>query len=97
MALTSSAKLAKALGMSEDDVKVIVVKMPSTKIGLIRGANGSFLCEENKFMGELEALSAHKQAVHGRKVRAGRKAAATRSKKKTASAAGKEAAATKAG
>lgn len=86
MALTSSAKLANALGMSEEDVKVMAGKMPSTKIGLIRGANGSFLCEEAKFMAELESLSAHKQQVHGRKVRAGRKAAATRSKKKATTA-----------
>jgi hypothetical protein len=86
MALTSSAKLAGALGMSEADVQAIVTKMPSTKIGLIKGVNGSFICEETMFMGELEALSAHKQAVHGRKVRAGRKAAITRNKKKASAA-----------
>ena len=86
MALISSAKIADALSMSEADIKSFAEKMPSTKIGLVKGANGSFVCDESKFMAELEGISAHKQSVHGKKVRAGRKAAATRNKKKASAA-----------
>ena len=84
--LISSAKLAEALSTSETDIKSYAAKMPSTKIGLIKGANGSFICNQTKFMDELKSISAHKEAVHGKKVRAGRKAARTRNKKKVAAA-----------
>lgn len=84
--LISSAKLAEALSTSEADIKSYAAKMPSTKIGLIKGVNGSFICNQSKFMDELESISAHKEAVHGKKVRAGKKAARTRNKKKVAAA-----------
>ena len=82
MDIISSKKLADKIGVSEEDIQAYAKKMSSTKIGLVPGKNGTFICNEAKYMDQLESLSARKEAIHMNKVRAGKRAARTRAENK---------------
>lgn len=94
MAVISSKLLAEKMGVDEPHVQHLVKKMSITKIGLIRGPKlpkvgekkalpGPFTCDEDAFQEELESITAARISItHEKKVSAGKKAGATRAKKK---------------
>lgn len=92
MAVISSKLLAEKMGLDEPHLQHLAKKMSITKIGLLWGPRqskdednpGPFTCDEDAFRDELQSLTANRiKITHSKKVTAGKKAGATRAKKKS--------------
>ena len=81
MATISANKLAKELDLPIEDVNALIKKLPATITGR-RKVGDSYIVDKKAFENAFDGLTASQMALAPIKTKAGKKAAATRAKKK---------------